>query len=274
MLISKFDLYRPGWLELVFDRRNKAYGAYDLRQHYAGNMVRAMGITFFIIALLCGASIILKSNAVVVNRDRGTIVTITPYIQPPPVVPPKRINNPIKATPPPLAEATQKDLVMVVKPDAQAIAPIKNAQLTEAIGPVDSKGPTGGENVLPAETTAGTGTLTAPDESIHSLTGLDVMPQPVGGENAWAKFLRKNLRFPSEAQDARVSGRVILSFVIEKDGRLSNIVIERGASYGFDEEALRVLKLAKAWTPGQQNGQPVRVKYLIPINFQMSEDER
>jgi protein TonB len=59
--------------------------------------------------------------------------------------------------------------------------------------------------------------------------------------------------------------------VIEKDGSLSNIVVEKGAGYGMDEEALRVLKLAKAWKPGIQNGQPVRVRYMIPINFQLSE---
>jgi protein TonB len=100
------------------------------------------------------------------------------------------------------------------------------------------------------------------------------MPEPIGGEKAWAKFLNKNLRFPYEAQQAGVSGRVILSFIIEKDGSLSNIVIERGAGNGFDEEALRVLKLAKAWKPGMQNGLPVRVKYDIPINFQLSSEER
>jgi protein TonB len=64
---------------------------------------------------------------------------------------------------------------------------------------------------------------------------------------------------------------VFVSFVIEKNGTLSNFVVERPAGNGFDEEALRVLKLAKAWKPGMQSGQPVRVKYVIPINFQLSE---
>jgi protein TonB len=62
-----------------------------------------------------------------------------------------------------------------------------------------------------------------------------------------------------------------MSFVIEKDGSLSNIKVERGAGFGFDEEASRVLKLAKAWKPGMQNGQPVRVKYVIPMNFQLAD---
>jgi protein TonB len=81
----------------------------------------------------------------------------------------------------------------------------------------------------------------------------------------------KNLHFPVIAQEQGVSGKVFLSFVIEKDGKLSNIVVEKGAGYGFDEEAVRVLKLAPAWKPGIQNGQPVRVKYTVPITFQLSE---
>jgi len=97
------------------------------------------------------------------------------------------------------------------------------------------------------------------------------MPAPIGGMDAWSKFLNKNLRFPYEAQQDGVSGKVFLSFIIEKDGHLSDISVVRAAGHGFDEEALRVLKLAKAWKPGIQNGQPVRVKYTIPINFQAPE---
>jgi protein TonB len=62
-----------------------------------------------------------------------------------------------------------------------------------------------------------------------------------------------------------------MSFVIEKDGRLSNITVERGVGFGLDEEAMRVLKLAKPWKPGMQNGRQVRVKYVIPIKFQLAE---
>jgi protein TonB len=65
---------------------------------------------------------------------------------------------------------------------------------------------------------------------------------------------------------------VIVSFIIEKDGTLSNITVLRPAGNGFDEEALRVLKLAKAWKPGMQNGQPVRVRFMLPVNFQTNTD--
>jgi len=91
MLISKFDLYKSEWLDLVFDDRNKAYGAYDLRQRYAGNMVRAMSITFLSIGLLCGAAIILKSNPVVIAHptDPGVIHVISLTQPKQPVTPAK-----------------------------------------------------------------------------------------------------------------------------------------------------------------------------------------
>jgi len=274
MLISKFDLCKSEWLELVFDDRNKEYGAYELRQHYAKTMVTAMGIAFFSVAMLCGASIILKSQPVVEHR---TIVDITP-----PVVPPPPIKEIKKPTPPALSKPvkveqpaqvpTTRFTEMVVKPDPIAETPPKIVDLTGAIGPETIKGPPTTAVVIPTETTtSGTGGPPAEDTKVYPTGGLDVLPTPIGGDAAWSKFLSRNLRYPIPAQEEGVGGRVYLSFIIEKDGHLSNIVVDRGAGHGFDEEALRVLKLAKAWKPGMQNGQPVRVKYSIPINFQLTE---
>ncbi|MDB5131394.1 MAG: Gram-negative bacterial tonB protein [Mucilaginibacter sp.] len=268
MLTSKFDLYKTEWLDLVFENRNKNYGAYYLRQHYAGNMVKAMGITFFGVAALFGASIVFNTKQLRVMlppQARSVIVNLTPIS--PPVNPPKKVDPPKSSAP----VKTIQNLPPVVMPDGQAkTPPIENAKITGAIGQTTTTGTVTDPGII--ETNTGTGTQPVVDESIHILPGLDVMPEPAGGESAWAKFLNKNLRFPLPAQDAGVSGKVILSFVIEKDGHLSNIVVERGAGYGFDEEAMRVLKLAKAWKPGMQNGQPVRVRYAIPINFQLSSE--
>ena len=271
MLISKFDLYRHEWLELVFENRNKGYGAYDLRQHYAGNMVRAMAITFSGITLLFGASIVFHSHETVVQHpviDVVTPVTITP----PQIAHPKPVNPEL---PKPLqhqaAGPTVQHIPPIVVPDDQSRGQMKpNDALTIDIGPTDTKGTPGGTNIPPE--TPGNGPATPPENTkIYTAGGVDEMPEPNGGEAAWSKFLSRNLRYPEQAQDEHVSGKSFISFVVEKDGHLSNFVIERPAGYGFDEEAVRVLKLAKAWKPGKQNGQPVRVKYIIPINFQISE---
>jgi protein TonB len=274
MLISKFNLYRPEWLELVFDDRNKEYGAYDLRQHYAKNMILAMAITFLGVGLLCGATIVFRTHP---DTQRMIPVVNDPTIHVllPPATPIKHVEppKPLRTEPPAHPIATTRDVPMVVVVDPIAQKPVVNTEINGAISQVDTKGPVGPSIEPPAKHDDGGG-APAPDVTVHTTVGLDVMPEPVGGEKAWAKFLNKNLRFPYEAQQAGVSGRVILSFIIEKDGSLSNITIERAAGNGFDEEALRVLKLAKAWKPGMQNGQPVRVKYDIPINFQLSSEER
>lgn len=77
----------------------------------------------------------------------------------------------------------------------------------------------------------------------------------------------RNVRYPAEAQKARVKGRVFTSFVVEIDGRLTNACILRGLGYGCDEEAVRVIKAMPRWKPGSQSGRPIRVKYNLPVLF-------
>ncbi|MDF2433382.1 MAG: periplasmic protein TonB, partial [Mucilaginibacter sp.] len=244
--------------------------AYYLRQHYAGNLVRAMGITFLSVLLLFGGYGIFHSQPKI---ERMIPVVNDPNIHIAKIIEPKAVKppaaKPLKAQPP---VNTTKLVTMVAQPDDKITEqPAKITDITGAVGQTTSKGTEGDNTALPLEPSGGTGMQPAPDVSVHPMWGLDKMPEPVGGEGAWAKFLNKNLRFPGAAQDEGVSGKVFLSFIIEKDGSLSNIVVEKGAGHGFDEEALRVLKLAKAWKPGMQNGQAVRVRYTIPINFQLNE---
>jgi periplasmic protein TonB len=177
MLISKFDLYKSEWLELVFDDRNKAYGAYDLRQHYAGNMVKAMSITFLSIGLLCGAGIILKSNPVVVahRADPGIIHVINLTEVKPPVAPPK----PLEPVKPPAAVKTQQFIPMVVKPDIQVIVPAKMPDANSAVGPVTIDAKPGGTNT-PVDITQGSGTTAAPpavDKTVHTTFGSRQWPR-------------------------------------------------------------------------------------------------
>lgn len=277
MLIPKFDLYNPEWLELVFEDRNKAYGAYDLRHNYANNMVRAMIITFLGVGLLCGATIVFRAapqQTMIVVDNHPPIIPQAPRVEPPVKRTPPPATHPVKPLPAQTAQQTIKVVPPVVVDDSHAQKPVINNDIKGAIGQVDVKGPAGPPNVLPADQTAGTGGPAVDDTKVYNFNGVDVMPEPVGGEKAWSKFLSKNLRYPSQAQDDGISGRVIVSFIIEKDGTLSNITVIRPAGNGFDEEAMRVLKLAKAWKPGMQNGQAVRVKYMLPVNFQTNTDDR
>jgi protein TonB len=109
------------------------------------------------------------------------------------------------------------------------------------------------------------------DTGIHEVGSIDIEPEPVGGMAAWNKFLQKNMRYPTQAADAGKSGKVYLSFVVEKDGSITDVKVVRSPGFGMDDEATRVLKLAPLWKPGVQHGQKVRVRYMLPFNFQLDQ---
>lgn len=96
---------------------------------------------------------------------------------------------------------------------------------------------------------------------------VEQMPQFPGGMPALMKWLQDNMKYPKEAQDAKQQGRVIVSFVVEKDGSITNVRVVKSVTPALDEEAIRVVKAMPKWNPGMQNGEPVRVNYTVPISF-------
>ncbi|MBS1525755.1 MAG: energy transducer TonB [Bacteroidetes bacterium] len=270
MLTSKLDLYKGEWLELVFDDRNKAYGAYDLRKHYNRALLKAMAVTFS--AVIC---LLLGYNTFHKNGPTETVYTI-PYIKP--MVEPEAKKPVIPAKPrtvePPKSVATVKYPIFKVTVDKEAQNPPKITDLKGAVISTETKkGDETDANIEIPNTTGTTGSDITEDKTIHTIASVEVMPQFPGGEAAWIKYLQKNLHYPSQAAEAGISGRVYVSFVVEKDGHLTDIKVERGSGYGLDEEAVRVLKMAPPWTPGIQNGQKVRVSYVMPITFQIAAQD-
>ena len=108
------------------------------------------------------------------------------------------------------------------------------------------------------------------DIEIKDFASVEVLPEFSGGMAGWGKYLQANLKYPAEAKSRNITGRVILAFVVEKNGSLSDIKVLRGIGGGADEEAVRVLKTSPNWKPGIQNGRPVRVAYTMPIFFQLA----
>ena len=98
-------------------------------------------------------------------------------------------------------------------------------------------------------------------------TVVEVMPEFPGGMNGCLNFIAKNIKYPAEAQEKKIMGKVIVQFVVEKDGTLSSFKIVRSVDELLDNEALRVLKMMPKWTPGTQRGKAVRVKYTMPVTF-------
>ena len=95
------------------------------------------------------------------------------------------------------------------------------------------------------------------------------MPEFPGGEQAMMDFVGKNVQYPKEAMEKEISGRVLVGFIVEKDGSVNEVKIVRGIGGGCDEEAVRVVKVMPKWKPGKEKGKPVRVSYMMPIFFKL-----
>lgn len=103
------------------------------------------------------------------------------------------------------------------------------------------------------------------DSTIHKF--VEQMPEFPGRELALYNFISKNIQYPDSAMKYEKERTVRVLFIVEKDGSLSNVVVKRPVSYGFDEEAIRLIKAMPKWKPGRNNGKPVRVFYQIPVRF-------
>ena len=276
-------MYKIEWLNLVFKNRNQSYGAYALRMHSDRNTLRALFIAIpLFIMLFAGPMIYKHLNPVqvdVVKSDRIMEVIELP-------VPLVEKIKPEEKQEMPKAEPIKEKVKMVALPskpvvveDAVKIDPPTIEDIQKAvIGPVTQDGL---ENRLIAVPSVGngngvtggngTGDGTATDNEIYNVTGIEVYPEFVGGMKEWTKFIQKNLRYPQMAMDEGKQGKVYISFVVEKDGSVTNVTVIRGIGYGCDEEALRVISKSPKWKPGKQNGQNVRVKYTMPLGFAISQ---
>ncbi|MEO7212259.1 energy transducer TonB [Mucilaginibacter sp.] len=109
-------------------------------------------------------------------------------------------------------------------------------------------------------------------DTVQVFKPVEVPPDFKGGFGKLLKFLSKNLKYPEKAREDNVQGRVIVSFVVERDGTLTGIKVIKSLSAETDAEALRLMAMSPAWNPGIQGGRPVRVQYSIPVSFNLSND--
>ena len=99
---------------------------------------------------------------------------------------------------------------------------------------------------------------------------VEVMPQFPGGQIAMLKYIMENMKYPEQAMKEGIQGRVAVSFIVEKDGRVSNVRLLHSVQSALDKEAIRVVKSMPKWTPGKQNGKPVRVRFNLPVMFKLN----
>lgn len=272
MLNTKFDLYKTEWLDLVFTNRNKSYGAYELRKNSGQYAMRAMAAT---VAIFASGILLIKvwpkAEKAEPPKYYTTVVEIHKYV--PPAKPKEeRIHEAVKPAKPEAPKVNvHMDKFLVPTPTNQIVpdVPLKGQTEITNPGPIDNKGNSEPTKAIIDSQPSAAGTPGGGGDPVDTkkiYDGVDVMPEPAGGMAGWNKFLQRNLRYP----DTEAQGKVFITFVIERDGKISNITLSKGVENLLDEEALRVLKIAPAWKPGMQGGQPVRVRYTLPINFQMN----
>ena len=106
-------------------------------------------------------------------------------------------------------------------------------------------------------------------DTTYELGALEELPQFPGGEQALMSYLVKNIRYPADAMEADIQGRVFVEFIVGEDGNVSDVTLKRGAHSSLDMEAVRVVKTLPAFAPGRMLGKPVKVRYVLPINFKL-----
>lgn len=262
--------------EIVFEGRNKDYGAYSLRKNYSRYLTKAslIGIGIFGGALLAAWSFNKFGGS---DQEELQSVEIDlsklkeekqeekkPDIPPPPLEPepPKQEIAQIKFIPPePKADDEVKNEEPPPKVEEVENKVISNINKEGAETEEVAAAPPPVEAPKPAE-------IEQPRED-EIFTTVEQQPEFPGGQREMYAFIGKNLKYPSQAQRANVSGRVFAKFVVERDGRIGDVQILKGIGFGCDEEAQRVIKSMPKWNPGKQNGRSVRVFFTMPINFQL-----
>lgn len=246
-----------GWDDVVFERRNKGYGAYALRRLYLRRLVTGLGASTAIVALMVVAPRLFPPAA------PGTVEVlkqVRPELYPPPIIPPKERRDPMSQKPKPRTAITSKITVLTTPVDQPA----------DLFPPDESVRHDGDVEGVPEVGTAVDEPVTiASNNEIHNHA--QVMPAYEGGTAAMIRYLSRHLRYPKVPERSKVEGTVYVSFVVNGDGTLSMVEVIKGVHPDLDKEAVRVISSLPGWKGGMQNGIPVRVRMVLPVRFRLRE---
>lgn len=276
-------MYDSKWLALVFANRNQNYGAYQLRKESSNNTLKAFFIAApLFVGVFFAPSVIaaIKSPDEIVDDPVKKVVEVDLVHEIKPKEEPKKAEpEPQKQKAPKSIPAQAKtvglpDHIKVVKDELVSTPPPTTIELDNAViasttvDGINTKGNAeSGTNGIAGGDGIGVGGNGTGGNDVKDVHSVDVYPEFPGGMEAWAKYIQRNLRYPSMAQEEGVGGKVFLSFVVEKDGTITDVKLVKGIGYGCDEEAMRVIKKSPRWKAGMQNNLPVRVRYNMPINY-------
>jgi len=258
--------------DIVFEGRNKLYGAYALRKGYSQTMQRSvlMGVTLFLLMVMLP-----NLYARLTPEPKASDIAYEVEAQPIDIVPemPKVLPKEELA---PVAK-TVKAVELVVLPDNQVeienIPPTVEELETAQPGQETVEGIADLDVIAPPVAAVNSSVSTAigvEPKKEETFRTVEQAPEYRGGLAAMGAFLQKNLKYPSQASRAGIQGRVFVEFTVGSDGKVENVTPIKGIGFGCDEEAVRVVKLMQNWVPGKQSGVPVRVRFTLPIAFQLN----
>ena len=292
-MFGKLNIFKKEWLDVVFENRNREYGAYELRKLGPKATNTALAI---VAAVVAAFSIPQALNIDLFKKDEGpkeevafteevTLEDLAEKL-------PEEEEKPVVQEEAPKIAESKPALDVVALPEIKPVPKEKAveqevATVDEAtdkkklIGPVAMKGMKGGSITTGGKwgTKDVAGAATGSTKGVEGGTGtgeeifesVEVQPEPPGGMAAFRKWISDNFAYPQGAIDAGVNGTIQVSFVVEKDGSLTDVKVLRDLSYGTGQAAVNLLKKAKKWSPGIQNGRKVRVAYNLPIKLNLQQ---
>jgi len=276
--MAKIDLISNDWTDLIFEGRNQAYGAYKLRKGTSKRNIVSLVIVLIAAALAiigpalyklaAGNQKVEQTQVTELSRLKEAKVKQKPKeekkIKIEEVKPIERIKSSVKFVAPVIKKDDE------VKPEDELKTQDEMSKTTTAIGALDVVGndEKGGEimelkqNVVQPEKPK--------DETENKVFDVvEQMPSFPGGQGALMQYLSSNIKYPVVAEENGIQGRVIVQFVVEKDGSITDVRVMKSVDPSLDKEATRVVKSMPKWIPGKQNGSAVRVKFTVPVTFRL-----
>ncbi|NDV94545.1 energy transducer TonB [Dysgonomonas sp. 521] len=273
---NSVNLNSAEWCDIVFEGRNKSYGAFELRQSSWKRHIIAFGIILLLMCFVAALPAILNTVKAATGiraevKDEYKIAIIDQPLNnvedvAKPVVPePPKFVNMTKFVPPTIVEDSK------VKDDEQMVMMDDVTKGKDAIGAFDVKDGSNDADAIRKEIEKIIEPVDKGDteKKPEIFKVAEQMPQFPGGQDEMYKFIGNNLKYPVVDQEMGIQGRVTVRFVVSKTGEITNIELLKGISPTCDKEAIRVIKSMPKWIPGKQSGNPVQVYFTMPIVFKL-----
>lgn len=280
--MANIDVTTNAWVDMIFEGRNQAYGAYKLRRNTPKRNVYSIVVIALLAALFIGIYVAKsaydKYQAAHQKNEQVTELSTIAKTEKKAevkrkenIIPEKKqevvkeVKSSIKFT----APVIKKD--NLVKPEEELKTQDEIMQTKTAIGALDVKGNSDNGEVLKVTQRVADEPVKVekPEVETKVFDVVEQMPSFPGGNSALMQYLAQNIKYPVVAQENAVQGRVVVSFVVERDGSITDVRVVRSVDPSLDREATRVVKSMPNWIPGKQNGSAVRVKYNVPVAFRL-----